>query len=69
MYAPASIAGTNNATLALGEGALRKEFLYGCKSRRQARKLAPWAADYVKVDGGYMAFESMTDADTFRAQH
>ena len=34
----------------------------------QARKLAPWAAKVVKVDGGYMAFESVADYMTWKAQ-
>lgn len=46
---------------------MRKEFIEA-KTRKQAAKLAPWAADMVKVDGGYMAFESADDADTFRSQ-
>lgn len=28
---------------------------------------APWAADWVKVEGGYMAFEDIKDAEIFRA--
>lgn len=34
----------------------------------QARKLAPWAAKVVKVDGGYMAFESLSDYAPWKAQ-
>ena len=29
---------------------------------------APWAVDLVEVDGGYMAFESMTDYEIWRGQ-
>ena len=28
----------------------------------------PWACKIVKVDGGYMAFESIVDYDTWRKQ-
>lgn len=38
------------------------------KSAAEARKLAPWAAKIVKVDGGYMAFESLTDYRTWQKQ-
>ncbi len=34
----------------------------------KARKLAPWAARVAKVDGGYLAFESVTDYETWRNQ-
>lgn len=37
-------------------------------SPKQARKLAPWASKVVKVEGGYMAFESVTDYQTWRRQ-
>lgn len=40
---------------------MRRAFLEGCKTERQARKLAHWAVMVVKVDGGYMAFESVLD--------
>lgn len=47
---------------------MRKQFLDGCKTAREARKLAPWAAEVCKADGGYWAFESADDARTWRAQ-
>lgn len=34
----------------------------------QARKLAPWAAKVVKVDGGYRAFESLADYEIWKRQ-
>ncbi len=34
----------------------------------QARDTAPWAAKIVKVDGGYMAFESIDDYNTWKRQ-
>lgn len=38
------------------------------KTAAQARKLAPWAAKVVKVDGGYRAFESLADYGTWKRQ-
>lgn len=37
-------------------------------SAKQAHKLAPWAAKVVKVEGGYIAFESVADYQTWRKQ-
>lgn len=31
------------------------------KSRKQASSFAPWACQIIKVTGGYMAFESISD--------
>jgi hypothetical protein len=30
--------------------------------------VAPWAAEIVEVEGGFMAFESVADYDTWRRQ-
>lgn len=38
------------------------------KTAAEARKMAPWAAKVAKVDGGYMAFESVADYETFKRQ-
>jgi hypothetical protein len=38
------------------------------KTRKTAIKAAPWAAKIIKVYGGYMAFESMTDAEMWKSQ-
>ena len=38
--------------------AMRVEFLAGCGSAREARRLAPWAAVTCRVGGGYMVWES-----------
>ena len=46
---------------------MRKEFL-AVKTRKTAVKLAPWACKIVKVEGGYMAFESWDDLRTWRNQ-
>lgn len=32
------------------------------KSRAEAEGLAPWAAEVVEVDGGWIAYESVEDA-------
>jgi hypothetical protein len=37
-------------------------------TRAAAVKLAPWAAKIVKVDGGYMAFETAADYRTWKNQ-
>jgi len=42
--------------------------LEGCKRAREAKKKAPWAAKVVKCDGGYLAFETITDYQTWKAQ-
>jgi len=46
---------------------MRTEFLQ-VSTRKQAAKLAPWAAVIVKCDGGYMAYESVDDARTAKNQ-
>lgn len=33
-----------------------------------AQDSAPWAAEIIEVEGGYMAFESADDAATWQAQ-
>lgn len=37
-------------------------------SREVAKKECPWAAKIVKVEGGYMCFESITDYNTWKNQ-
>jgi hypothetical protein len=34
----------------------------------EARAMAPWAAEVIEADGGWMAFESADDADTWSKQ-
>ena len=51
------------------EGKIRKKFLQGCLSAREARKRAPWAALVVQADGGYWAFESAYEAARWRSQN
>lgn len=46
---------------------MRTEFITA-KTAAQARKLAPWAAKVVKVEGGYRAFESVADYETWKRQ-
>jgi hypothetical protein len=37
-------------------------------SRRTAEAECPWSTKIVKVDGGYMVFESINDYQTWRSQ-
>lgn len=37
-------------------------------SLKEAEALAPWAAEVIEIEGGWVAFESVEDADTFRSQ-
>ena len=37
-------------------------------TRKAALDACPWAAKVVKVEGGYMCFESVTDYETWRRQ-
>jgi len=46
---------------------MRKEFIE-CETLEQAEQGAPWAAEIIEVEGGYMAFESAADADLWRGQ-
>lgn len=39
-----------------------------CSTIEEAKHEAPWAAEIVEVEGGYMAFESVTDYQTCQAQ-
>jgi hypothetical protein len=38
------------------------------KTRREAARAYPWYVRIVKVDGGYMVFESEADYQTWRRQ-
>lgn len=44
-----------------------KKFI-ATESRYQARKQAPWAARIARCDGGFIAFESINDYNTWRNQ-
>lgn len=46
---------------------MRQE-LIECETLEQAEAAAPWAAEIIKAEGGYMAFESVDDADTWTRQ-
>ena len=46
---------------------MRSEFLE-VATIEAAQAAAPWAAEIVEVDGGFMAFESMADYDLWAAQ-
>jgi hypothetical protein len=39
-----------------------------CKSRSTAKRRAPWAAVIAKCEGGFTAFESVTDYKTWKTQ-
>ena len=47
---------------------MRTEMLTGCKTAKEARKLAAWASVVRRVDGGYMAWESVADYRTWTRQ-
>jgi hypothetical protein len=51
-----------------GDKTMRKETFIGSVSRYFVSKQCPWAAKIVKVCGGYIAFESISDWQTWRAQ-
>jgi hypothetical protein len=46
---------------------MRKQFVR-CDSNAEAERVCPWVALMVKVDGGWMCFESIADADVFIEQ-
>ena len=46
---------------------MRQQFLE-VTSMAKAKKIATWASKIVKVEGGYMAFESWTDYQTWKNQ-
>lgn len=46
---------------------MKQQFIE-CKSYGTAKKQALWAAKIVKVEGGYIAFESVTDYETWKRQ-
>jgi hypothetical protein len=46
---------------------MRKEMIQ-VKTRKEAEQAAPWASKVVKVDGGYMAFESIDDYRAWKNQ-
>lgn len=47
---------------------MRTSMMAGCKTAKEARQLAPWAAVVRKVCGGYMAWESVEDYRTWKSQ-
>lgn len=46
---------------------MRKQFVEG-GTREEAESACPWAAEIIEVEGGWQCFESVTDAESFRAQ-
>ena len=45
-----------------------QEFLEGCKTAKEAKEKASWAAKVIKVTGGYHAFEFMSEYTTWKNQ-
>lgn len=45
----------------------RKAFIE-CRTLAEAEEKAPWAYWFKKADGGYWAFESITDAEIWEGQ-
>jgi len=43
-------------------------FIEGCKTAKEAKEKAKWAAKVVKVEGGYHAFEYMNEYITWKNQ-
>ena len=52
----------------IGGSEKMKEFIEGCKTAKEAKQKASWAAKVVKVEGGYMVFEFMSDYTTWKNQ-
>lgn len=46
---------------------MRKEFVE-VETQEEAEDLCPWAAEIIEADGGYWCFESVTDAEIWKAQ-
>lgn len=46
---------------------MRKEFIR-CDTKEEAQELAPWAAIIKEVEGGFLAFESVDDAELWERQ-
>ena len=46
---------------------MRREYII-VNTFAEAEAVAPWAAVLIAVEGGFMAFESVTDADTWEAR-
>ena len=50
------------------EVVLMRKLFVECKTRQAASKLMPWACAIVKVDGGYLGFESSEDYQVWKNQ-
>lgn len=46
---------------------MRQQFIE-CETREEAEEAAPWAAEIVEVEGGFRAFESVSDYETCTKQ-
>lgn len=48
---------------------MRREFIANpFLSRKEVKAIVPWAAMIVRVDGGYLAFESLADFGVWKNQ-
>lgn len=56
-----------NAHNPFNQGGMRTEFIE-CADYRTAYRRAPWASRVAKVCGGFMAFESVDDYETWKRQ-
>lgn len=45
-----------------------RQIFIECETREEAEAQAPWACEIVEVEGGFIAFESMTDWKTWENQ-
>lgn len=46
---------------------MRTEFVQ-VETREEAENRCPWAAEIIEVEGGFQAFESYADAETWKNQ-
>lgn len=46
---------------------MRKKMIE-CKTLRTAKRRAPWACKFLRVEGGWIAFESFTDYQVAKGQ-
>ena len=46
---------------------MRREFVE-VETEEEALKLCPWAAECIEVEGGYMCFATIEDAETWERQ-
>ncbi len=64
----APIGSVRSISHTIGDKTMRKETFIGSVSRYFVKRQCPWAAKIAKVCGGYIAFESIADWQTWRGQ-